>query len=79
MGELTALAVLFVMIGGFGILSAGFYFLDRWHRRYAWRKAEQEAAKYMNQRYGPPGVENYISDKASPPLAPHDRDFKRGW
>jgi len=38
-------------IGGFLALLGIVFLLDRWHDRYSWKKAHEEAARIMQMRY----------------------------
>ena len=40
------------LFGGIAVALVLFWLLDRWHQRYAWRKAQQEATEYMEKHYG---------------------------
>jgi type II secretory pathway component PulL len=40
-----------ISIGVLAVAFLGFMWLDRWHRRWAWKRAEKEAREYMKRQY----------------------------
>lgn len=37
-------------VAAFGLACVAMSWIDRWHRRYAWRKADEEARRIMEER-----------------------------